>query len=59
MQVFGGTAEQLKCFNINIAPPENVWVQVDKANDIWFKQVLRAERVASVAKRHLACDASG
>eukprot|EP00752_Nemacystus_decipiens_P016297 g14574.t1 len=37
-KVFGGTAEQLRCFNINIAPPENVWVQVDQANDIWFKQ---------------------
>lgn len=37
--MFGGTADQLKSYNINISPPENVWVQVDEKNGVWFKQV--------------------
>jgi len=37
--VFGGTAEQLRSFDINIGPPEDVWVLVDEENGIWFKQV--------------------
>eukprot|EP00903_Cladosiphon_okamuranus_P005574 g5549.t1 len=40
-QVFGGTAEQLRAFDINIAPPKDVWVLVDKENRIWFKQTKR------------------
>lgn len=38
-KVYGGTAEQLKSFNVNVAPPEDIWVHVDKENDVWFKQV--------------------
>ncbi|CAM9204899.1 unnamed protein product [Ectocarpus sp. 6 AP-2014] len=37
-KVFGGTAEQLRCFSISIAPPEDVWVLVDEENGVWFKQ---------------------
>lgn len=38
-KAFGGTAEQLRAFDINIAPPQDVWVLVDKENAIWFMQV--------------------
>ncbi|CAM9741632.1 unnamed protein product [Hapterophycus canaliculatus] len=44
LKVFGGTAEQLKSFSISIAPPEDVWVQVDKESAVWFKQVRRGGR---------------
>lgn len=40
-QVYGGCAEQLKTFNINISPPEQIWVEVDKESGIWFKQVVK------------------
>ena len=44
-KVFGGTAEQLRAFDINIAPPQDLWVLVDKENGIWFKQVRETQRV--------------
>ncbi|CAM9616187.1 unnamed protein product, partial [Hapterophycus canaliculatus] len=37
-QVYGGSAEQLRRFNVNITPPEGIWVKVDKKQGIWFKQ---------------------
>ncbi|CAM9298105.1 unnamed protein product, partial [Scytosiphon promiscuus] len=37
-KVYGGSAEQLRRFNVNIAPPKKIWVQVDKENGIYFKQ---------------------
>eukprot|EP00752_Nemacystus_decipiens_P016300 g14577.t1 len=44
-QVFGGTAEQLRAFDINIAPPQDIWVLVDKENGIWFKQTKRQRQI--------------
>lgn len=38
-QVYGGTAEQLKGFEINISPPKGIWVKVDDVDNIYFKQV--------------------
>jgi len=38
-QVYGGSAEQLRGYSVNISPPEQIWVEVDKENGIWFKQV--------------------
>lgn len=38
-QVYGGTADQLKRYKINITPPKHTWVRVDKENNIYFKQV--------------------
>eukprot|EP00752_Nemacystus_decipiens_P016296 g14573.t1 len=37
-KVYGGSAEQLKTFDINISPPEQIWVEVDKESGVWFKQ---------------------
>lgn len=39
-QVYGGTAEQLKGFEINISPPKDIWVKVDNVDNIYFKQVV-------------------
>jgi len=33
-QVYGGCAEQLKRYNINVSPPEQIWVEVDKKDGV-------------------------
>lgn len=37
VQVYGGTAEQLKAYRVNVTPPQNNWVEVDDA--VFFQQV--------------------
>ncbi|CAN0351525.1 unnamed protein product, partial [Ectocarpus sp. 12 AP-2014] len=44
-KVYGGSADQLKRFSINIAPPEQIWVEVDKKNGVWFKQTKDVEKL--------------
>ncbi|CAM9769918.1 unnamed protein product [Ectocarpus fasciculatus] len=44
-KVYGGSADQLKGFSINIAPPEQIWVEVDKENGVWFKQTKDVEKL--------------
>ena len=39
LKAFGGTAEQLRAFDINLGPPQDLWVLVDKESGVWFKQV--------------------
>lgn len=36
-QVYGGTAEQLKAYKVNVTPPMQNWVEVDKG--VLFQQV--------------------
>lgn len=38
-QVYGGTAEHLMAYKINISPPRDIWVLVDAENGVYFKQV--------------------
>lgn len=38
-QVYGGTAEQLKAYQITVAPPRNAWVLVEPKEGIYFMQV--------------------
>lgn len=56
-QVYGGSAEQLRRFNVNIAPPENVWVQVNKEDGIWFKQVRFSAGCALIVRDHVCSKA--
>ncbi|CAM9351159.1 unnamed protein product [Ascophyllum nodosum] len=37
-KIYGGTAEQLKGFKVNISPPKDIWVKVDEKENIYFKQ---------------------
>ena len=46
VQVYGGTAEQLKAYRVGVTPPENNWVEVEDA--VFFQQV----RPLACADRH-------
>ena len=37
VQVYGGTAEQLKAYSINVTPPKGDWVPL--GDDVFFFQV--------------------
>ena len=40
LKVYGGTAEQLKAYNVMVNPPQNNWVEVE--DTVFFRQVCPA-----------------
>lgn len=46
VQVYGSTAEQLKAYRVNVAPPMQNWVEVEDA--LYFQQVMYDKRLVAV-----------